>query len=58
MCEMHLGIPKFDVAPIVIRYRVTGVLVNKFLNKLYLIYSAARISLIFDAIRKQTLFFR
>ena len=28
ICEMHLGIPKFDVAPIVIRYRVTGVLVS------------------------------
>ena len=25
MCEMHVEIPKFDVAPIVIRYRVTGV---------------------------------
>ena len=25
--EMHLEIPKFDVAPIAIRYRVTGVLV-------------------------------
>ena len=28
MCEMHLEIPKFDVAPIVIRYCVTGVLVS------------------------------
>ena len=26
MCEIHFEIPKFDVAPIVIRYRVTGVL--------------------------------
>ena len=25
MCEMHLEILKFDIAPIVIRYRVTGV---------------------------------
>ena len=25
MYEMYLEIPKFDVAPIVIRYRVTGV---------------------------------
>ena len=26
MCEMHLQIPNFDIAPIVVRYRVTGVL--------------------------------
>ena len=25
MCEMHLKVPKFDVVPIAIRYRVTGV---------------------------------
>ena len=30
MCEIHLEISKLDVAPIVIRYRVTGVLIFSF----------------------------